>query len=91
MEERSTKGTRRRVWKRFTGATARWWVLTAALLGVGMLPCPGCGTPVILHIWPIAGLVMVVRVLKRRYRNASPAEKGGEEKSHTTPVDQRRS
>jgi hypothetical protein len=80
MEERSAGKSRlRRIWERFTGATARWWLLTAALLGVGMLPCPECGAPVILHIWPIAGLLLVVRALKRRYRDKSPTEKGGEE------------
>jgi hypothetical protein len=75
MEERSAgKSTLRRIWERLTGSTARWWVATAALLGVGMLPCPECGAPVILHIWPIAGLLLIVRVLRRRYRNASPTE-----------------
>jgi hypothetical protein len=90
MEKRpADKSTLRRIWERFTGATARWWLLTAALLGAGMLPCPECGTPVIFHIWPIAGLLLVVRALKRRYRDASPAEKDREEGFDTEPVDQR--
>jgi hypothetical protein len=38
------------------------------MLGVGALPCPDCGTPMIFHIWPIAGLVLAVRAIKKRYR-----------------------
>jgi hypothetical protein len=82
MEEKSAdRGTIRRMWERLTGATARWWLLTTALLGAGMLPCPECGTPMLFHLWPIAGLILLVRVLKRRYRDVSPAEKGGEDES----------
>jgi hypothetical protein len=83
------RGTLKRVWERFTGATARGWLLVGALLGLGALPCPECGAPMILHFWPIAGLVLVVQALKRRYRDKSPAEKGGQE-NNAAPVDHRR-
>jgi len=44
------------------------------LLGVGALPCPECGAPMICHFWPIAWLLLVVQVLKRRHGGVSPAE-----------------
>jgi hypothetical protein len=74
VERSAGKSTLRRIWERLTGATARWWVATGTLLGVGMLPCPECGTPMLCHLWPIIGLVLVVRVLRRRYRNVSSTE-----------------
>jgi hypothetical protein len=84
------KSTLRRIWERLTGTTARGWLLVGALLGAGMLPCPECGAPMILHFWPIAGLVLVVQALKRRYRGASPAEDGEKEENSAPPVDHRR-
>jgi hypothetical protein len=63
-----------RAWKRLTGATARGWLLVGTLLGVGALPCPECGAPMICHFWPIAGFLLVVQVLKRRHGGVSPAE-----------------
>jgi hypothetical protein len=80
----------RRMYKRLTTSTARGWLLVGALLGVGALPCPECGAPMILHFWPIAGLVLVVQALKRRYRDASPAENGEEGELDATSVDHRR-
>lgn len=77
----------RRIWKRLTGATARGWLLVGAMLGLGALPCPECGVPMILHFWPIAGLVLVVQTLKRRYRKAPAAEHDTGEEVEATPVD----
>jgi hypothetical protein len=83
MEERSAgKSVLRRIRERLTNATARWWIATGALLGVGMLPCPECGMPMLCHLWPIVGLVLVVRVLRRRYRNASSTEDEAEPQSN---------
>jgi len=56
----------RRMYKRLTKSTAKWWLIMGSLLGVGMLPCPECGTPFILHIWPLAGIVLVVQAMKKR-------------------------
>ncbi len=87
MEEGSADKSRlRRIWKRFTGATARLWLLTAALLGVGMLPCPECGALLMFHVWPLAGLALAIRALKRRYWGESSTEKGGEEKPDAISV-----
>lgn len=69
----------RRMYKRLAVFKARGWLLLGTLLGVGTLPCPECGAPMIIHFWPITGVILVVELLKRRYRGASPAEseKGG--------------
>jgi len=63
-----------RLWKRLASSAARGWLIVGALLGVGALPCPECGAPMILHFWPVGLLVAVVQVLKRRYRGVAPAE-----------------
>jgi hypothetical protein len=52
--------------KRLTASTMKWMLLVGALLGVGALPCPDCGTPMIFHIWPIAGLLVVAQAIKKR-------------------------
>ncbi len=57
-----------RVRKRLAASTAKWWLAAGTLLGAGMLPCPGCGTPMILHFWPLAAMVLALRAMKRRYR-----------------------
>ena len=73
----------RRMYKRLTKSTAKLWLIMGGLLSVGMLPCPECGTPMIFHIWPLAGIVLVVRMMKKRYQEkgqdgseAAPAEPG---------------
>jgi len=80
----------KRMYKRLTSATARGWLLVGALLGAGALPCPECGAPMIFHFWPVAGLVLVVQTLKRRYRGASSAKDEGKEKVNAAPDDHRR-
>ncbi|MFN3762954.1 MAG: hypothetical protein ACK4WK_07120 [Anaerolineae bacterium] len=62
-----------RVRKRLAASTAKWWLSVAALLGAGMLPCPDCGAPMILHFWPLAVMMLALRAMKRRYREEPPA------------------
>lgn len=50
----------RLIYERLTKSTAKWWLMMGGLLGMGMLPCPECGTPMIFHVWPLAGIVLVV-------------------------------
>ncbi len=52
--------------KRFTASVVKGMLLVGAFLGVGALPCPDCGTPLIFHIWPIAGLLVVVQGIRNR-------------------------
>ena len=86
----SNRSTLWRFRGRLTGATGRSWLLVGSLLGVGMLPCPGCGTPMILHFWPLAGAMLAVKALKRRYRGASLGENGARGERDASPVDHRR-
>lgn len=39
------------------------WVGVA---GVGLLPCPDCGIPLAVHVWPVAALVWGWRRLRQR-------------------------
>ncbi|WP_119067448.1 hypothetical protein [Aggregatilinea lenta] len=41
-------------------------VAWAGVLGVGLLPCPDCGLPLGIKIWPVAAGVWVFRRLARR-------------------------
>jgi len=43
-----------------------WWVVIGALLAMGTVPCPECGGPMVLHTWPLAGLLILARALNRR-------------------------
>jgi len=42
------------------------WVALAGLLGVGLVPCPDCGVPLAVHIWPVAGVIWLYRHVRRR-------------------------
>jgi hypothetical protein len=41
-------------------------VAWAGVLGVGLLPCPDCGLPLAVKIWPVAALVGLFQWFKRR-------------------------
>ncbi len=32
----------------------RFLLVMSGLLGIGILPCPDCGSPMIVHLWPLA-------------------------------------
>ena len=66
--------------KRPAQSTAKWWLTIGGLLGVGALPCPECGTPMILHVWPLVGLVLVAQAIRRR------AQKEKQDGSDTSPA-----
>ncbi len=38
----------------------------AGVLGAGLLPCPDCGVPLAVHIWPVAALVWIYQRVRRR-------------------------
>lgn len=38
----------------------------AGVIGIGLLPCPDCGLPLGLKIWPAAGLVWLFHRVRRR-------------------------
>jgi hypothetical protein len=41
-------------------------VAVIGLFGVGLLPCPDCGLPLAVKVWPAAGLVWLYRRFRRR-------------------------
>jgi hypothetical protein len=41
-------------------------VAWAGVIGVGLLPCPDCGLPLAVKIWPVAALVGLFQWIKRR-------------------------
>jgi hypothetical protein len=59
-----TRGSSLRAGKR----SARWWVAVAVLLGAGIAPCPDCGLPLAIHLWPLAVLMAIVHLIARRSR-----------------------
>ena len=46
------------------------WLGVAGLVGLGLLPCPDCGAPMIIHFWPVA-IVLAFRNLVRKKRQKS--------------------
>jgi hypothetical protein len=52
--------------KRLKNSTIKLWLAGGGLLGASMLPCPDCGTPMILHVWPLVGFVLIARAIKKR-------------------------
>jgi len=55
----------RRIPKRLRKSAAKLWLAAGGLLGVSLLPCPECGTPLIFHVWPLAGLVLLARAIRK--------------------------
>jgi hypothetical protein len=42
------------------------WGSTAALVGVGLLPCPDCGVPLIFKYWPLAAFMALGNFVRNR-------------------------
>lgn len=51
---------------RINRTAIRSWGKIVALFGVGMLPCPDCGVPMILHFWPLALVLLFNYRAKQR-------------------------
>ncbi|MGQ9503252.1 MAG: hypothetical protein ACUVSB_14475 [Anaerolineae bacterium] len=55
------------LWGRFRRVVRRrttgWWLIFGSLLASSAVPCPECGAPLALHIWPLLLLVVMVRAL----------------------------
>ncbi|MBN1535351.1 MAG: hypothetical protein JW908_01375 [Anaerolineales bacterium] len=45
------------------------------LFGAGMLPCPDCGAPMIVHFWPVAVILFITNALKKKRRKEEKTEK----------------
>ncbi len=72
MDEQKPKMTQVRqatIWRR---------ILAVALLAVSGLPCPECGTPLALHIWPlILPAILIFQTPRRAKTGASQDELQG--------------
>jgi hypothetical protein len=73
-----------RMRKRFSASTVKGMLMVGAFLGVGALPCPDCGAPMIFHVWPIAGVLVVAQIFRKRKRGA---QKPPDPIIHPPPVD----
>jgi hypothetical protein len=74
--------------------TKRWrlkltngWVGVAGVLGVGLVPCPDCGLPLAVHIWPVAGVIWLYRYVRRRQLHTLDLllDSGLVERAHPAP------
>ena len=52
--------------------SVHWWAAAAVLVGAGMAPCPECGMPLAVHLWPLALLLAVARLVADRTRPRLP-------------------
>jgi hypothetical protein len=48
--------------------SAEWWAVFGALLAASAVPCPECGGPLVLHIWPLVALLIIARAIAGRAR-----------------------
>jgi hypothetical protein len=43
------------------------WVGLVSVFGLGLLPCPDCGVPLAVHIWPAAAVIWLYRRVRQRH------------------------
>jgi hypothetical protein len=58
-----------RFYMRLKGFSIKKWMAIGGWLGFSLLPCPDCGTPLILHIWPIAIPFLLIRAIGKKHKN----------------------
>jgi len=51
------------------------WLGVAGLVGVGFLPCPECGAPLLWHFWPIAAVLALRNIVRDRKKKREFLEK----------------
>ena len=59
------------------------WLPVVGSWAAGLLPCPDCGAPMIMHFWPLA-LVLTLRKVReeRSMQDNSSSGESGMEKSN---------
>jgi hypothetical protein len=50
--------------------STEWWAVFGALLAASAVPCPECGGPLVLHIWPLVALLIAARAIAGRARSS---------------------
>lgn len=58
---------------RLKGAAFKSWLGIASLWGAGLLPCPDCGAPMLLHFWPVALVMTLVQLRRERPSKMDPS------------------
>ncbi len=49
-----------------------WWPALMGLLAASAVPCPGCGSPLALHLWPLVLAFIAARALGSRSAKNTP-------------------
>lgn len=57
---------------------AAQWAIVGLLLATSAMPCPECGGPLALHIWPLLATLFVARGLAGRARPGNEREQPDE-------------
>lgn len=50
------------------------WLGVAGLVGVGFLPCPECGAPLLWHFWPIAAVLTLRNIVREKKKKLTFSE-----------------
>ncbi|HET89234.1 MAG TPA: hypothetical protein ENN99_00625 [Chloroflexi bacterium] len=56
----------RQVRARLEETAFKSWLGIAGLWGAGLLPCPDCGAPMLMHFWPVALVLTLVHLRRKR-------------------------
>jgi hypothetical protein len=62
------------------------WLGVAGLVGLGLLPCPECGAPMILHFWPVAVVLAWRNLVKARKEKRASFEEFDDAESTANTV-----
>jgi len=73
-------------------AMLRWklikpWLGVASLFGIGFLPCPECGAPLLWHFWPVAAILAWRNLIRQKKAKEAEASALPLNKSCEPPVD----
>lgn len=63
---------RKDIKRRVKNAALKSWLMIAGLWGVGFLPCPDCGAPMVLHFWPLALVLTLFQLRRDRQSRCDP-------------------
>ena len=75
--------------KNISATTIKLIILIGGIIGVGILPCSDCGAPIIFHIWPIAGLLAIAQMIRRRKDKSTNQENNNLYPNHNIQVSEK--
>ena len=71
---------------RIKWAAVKPWLGVAGMLGAGILPCPDCGMPMIVHFWPLAAALAFYNLTKRRRAKLQAPTADAPAPAHEAPI-----